>query len=470
MSFANLTLEELKATQATLAMENLKEGVRLYKPYPKQKEFHDAGGKFRELVFAAGNQVGKTYASAAELAIHLTGEYPSWWAGRRWSRPVHVWAAGVTGESTRDTLQRLLMGRPGRIGTGTIPADCIISSTAGRGVADTFDNVIVKYKSGGSSTLGFKSYAAGREKWQGETLDIVAFDEEPPQEIYTEGLTRTNATGGRVWLTFTPLMGMSEVVRRFFEEKSPDRGLIQGTIMDAEHYTQEERDRIVASYPAHEREARANGVPVLGSGRVFPVSEELITCEAFALPKHWPRIVGVDFGWQHPAAAVWVAWDRDTDTAYVYDTFRLSETSVALQAPLLAARGKWIPVCWPHDGLQHDKGSGEELANQYRNLGVNMLPQRAQFEGGGNGVEAGIADMLVRMQTGRLKVFSNQQDWFGEFRMYHRKNGIINKINDDLMAATRYAVAMSLRHASTEPGNSMVKASTINFGARRGGY
>jgi hypothetical protein len=241
--------------------------------------------------------------------------------------------------------------------------------------------------------------------------------------------------------------------------------------MDAEHYTQEERERIIASYPAHEREARANGVPVLGSGRVFPVSEELITCEPFALPKHWPRIVGVDFGWQHPAAAVWVAWDRDTDTAYVYDTFRLSETSVAMQAPLLAARGKWIPVAWPHDGLQHDKGSGEELANQYRNLGVNMLPERAQFEGGGNGVEAGIADMLVRMQTGRLKVFSNQQDWFGEFRMYHRKNGIINKINDDLMAATRYAVAMSLRHASTEPGGSaMGKVVSVNFGARRGGY
>ena len=40
----------------------------------------------------------------------------------------------------------------------------------------------------------FKTYEKGREKWQGETLDGVWFDEEPPLDIYMEGLTRTNAT------------------------------------------------------------------------------------------------------------------------------------------------------------------------------------------------------------------------------------------------------------------------------------
>jgi phage terminase large subunit-like protein len=67
----------------------------------------------------------------------------------------------------------------------------------------------------GLSTLTFKSYDQGRTKWQGETLHFVWFDEEPPPDLYTEGLTRTNATDGIVWLTFTPLKGMSEVVMQF---------------------------------------------------------------------------------------------------------------------------------------------------------------------------------------------------------------------------------------------------------------
>ena len=40
-------------------------------------------------------------------------------------------------------------------------------------------------------------------------------------DLYTEGLTRTNATQGIVWLTFTPLLGMSEVIHAFDAEYGP---------------------------------------------------------------------------------------------------------------------------------------------------------------------------------------------------------------------------------------------------------
>jgi hypothetical protein len=179
-------------------------------------------------------------------------------------------------------------------------------------------------------------------------------------------------------------------------------------------------------------------------------------------------LIGIDFGWDHPAGAVWTAWDRDTDTIYLTDEFRLRETSVPMQAPLLAAKGKWMPVAWPHDGLQHDKGSGEQLATQYRNMGVNMLPERATFEDGGNGVEAGISEMLERMQTGRWKVFSTCASWIEEFRMYHRKAGLIVKERDDVISASRYAMMM-IRFAITEPKRSTLGVQT-NFAQRRGGY
>ena len=220
------------------------------------------------------------------------------------------------------------------------------------------------------------------------------------------------------------------------------RHVTRMTIEDAEHYTPEKRAEIIASYPAHEREARAKGIPVLGSGRVFPITEESIKIAAFALPKHWPLINGLDFGWDHPFAATCMAWDRDADCVYVTQTYRQRETTPVLHAAAIKPWGSLIPCAWPHDGLQHDKGSGEALAGQYRAQGLNMLMERATFMDGGNGVEAGIMEMLDRMQTGRLKVFAHLEDWFDEFRMYHRKDGLIVKLSDDLMLATRYAMMM----------------------------
>src|SRR5262249_56982365 len=126
----------------------------------------------------------------------------------------------------------------------------------------------VKHVSGGTSISGLKSYATGREKFQGETLDGVWFDEEPPADIYTEGLTRTNVGANPVWVTFTPLQGVSTVVKRFLHEKSPDRYKVVMTIDDVEQ-SDDEKKTIIASYPAHEAEARVKGIPVLGSGRVF---------------------------------------------------------------------------------------------------------------------------------------------------------------------------------------------------------
>ena len=417
--------------------------LEAYAPYKKQRDFHSAGRTHRERLFCAGNQLGKTLAGAAEMAMHLTGLYPDDWDGRRFSKPIAAWASGVTGESVRDTTQRLLVGRPGEYGTGMIPARCIVGEPKrAMGVADLLDSVTVKHISGGNSRLYFKRYEQGREKWQGETLDVVWFDEEPPQDIYTEGLTRTNATGGMAYMTFTPLLGMSEVVMRFLNEQSDDRSVTTMTIDDAEHYTPEERERIVASYPAHEREARAKGVPTLGSGRIFPIEEEAIKVQPFKIPAHWPRINGIDFGWNHPAAAVQCAWDRDADVWYVIRAHRAREQTPVLFAPAVKAWGMWVPTSWPHDGLQHDKGSGEQLALQYSAAGIRMLKDRATFEDGSNGVEAGLMDMLDRMQTGRFKVFANLDDWFQEFRMYHRKDGKVVKEVDDLLSATRYALMM----------------------------
>ena len=273
-----------------------------------------------------------------------------------------------------------------------------------RGTPDLLDTIKVHHVSGGYSLIGLKTYASGREKFQGETLDFVWLDEEPPADIYTEGLTRTNVGNGPVWMTLTPLLGVSEVVRRFLIEKSPDRNITSMTIDDVEHYSDEEKKKIIASYPAHELEARTKGIPVLGSGRIFPVPEETIASEHREFPSHWPRIGGCDFGWTHPFAAVELVRDRDTDTVYVARTHRLKEATPVLHAAAIRPWGKELRWAWPRDGRRETlEGAGIALAEQYKTQGLNMLHEHAQFEDGSLSVEAGLMDMLTRMQTGQIQ-------------------------------------------------------------------
>lgn len=388
--------------------------------------------------------------------MHLTGEYPDWWDGLRFDRPIVLIAGSESAELTRDGVQRLLIGPPDREedwGTGFVPQKAIIARTRRMGVSNALDTVTIRHVSGGQSTLYLKSYDQGRSKWQANTVDFVWFDEEPPEDVYFEGITRTNATKGSVMVTFTPLKGMSAVVARYILEESQDRTVVTMTIEDAEHFTPEERAKIIASYPAHEREARVRGIPTMGSGLVFPVLEDDIVVDPFEIPRHWVQIGALDFGWDHPTAAACLAWDRDADVVYLTKDYRQRQATPIIHAAALKPWGDWLPWAWPHDG-NNDTAAGPNLASQYRDQGLKMLPERATFEDGSNSVEAGLMDMLDRMQTGRWKVFRHCASWLEERRIYHRVNGKVVKERDDTISASRYGLMM-LRFAST-PGVSNI--------------
>jgi hypothetical protein len=226
------------------------------------------------------------------------------------------------------------------------------------------------------------------------------------------------------------------------------KAVVRMTLEDALHYSEARRRAIIEGYPAHEVEARTKGIPSLGSGRVFPVTEESIAVDPPSAGRGWALIGGLDFGWDHPFAAVKIAHDRDGDCVYVLATYRCREATPLIHAGALRPWGN-IPWAWPHDGMQHDKGSGKQLAEQYREQKLSLLSDFARFEDGTYGLEAGVMAMLARMQTGRLKVARHLAEWFEEFRLYHRKDGIIVPERDDLLSATRYAI-MSLRYAEQE--------------------
>lgn len=457
------TKEELKKTLAALkaAADRQKfQRVAFFKPYPKQQNFFDLGISKRERLLMAGNQLGKTYAGAAEMTYHLTGEYPDWWLGRRWDRPVRAWAAGESSLLVRDVQQKLLCGEPGvndAHGTGMIPKSRFVDKPSlARGVTDAYDTIQVQHRTNGVpdgvSVLRFKSYEQGRTKFQGETIDFAWGDEEPPMDVYSEMLTRITATKGMVYITFTPLKGMSEVVSRYLNDASEDRGVVQMTIEDAEHIPVEERAKIIAGYPPHEREARVKGVPMLGSGRIFTVSEEMIQEPTIdKIPLHWAKLWAVDFGIDHPFAAVLMAWDKDADIVHVVHCIRVRDQSPLQHSVPIKKIAASVPVAWPQDGYQRQKDDGAtQIRRIYRDHGLLMLPMHAQFPDGSYSTEAAIMQLQERMATGRLKVAAHLSEWFEEYRSYHRKDGMIVKLRDDLMSATQKGIMM-LRFAKAVP-------------------
>jgi len=192
--------------------------------YPKHLAFFKCGSEAMERAAIAANRVGKTWGIGGyESALHLTGEYPDWWNGRRFDHSVDWWAAGDTGETTRDIVQLALLGPIGEFGTGLIPKSCIVGDPTHRsGVSGSIDTVRVKHVSGGVSHLGFKSYDQGRKKFQGTAKHGIWLDEEPPAPVYDECLLRLLTTNGLMICTFTPMEGLSEVALRFLPHLAPE--------------------------------------------------------------------------------------------------------------------------------------------------------------------------------------------------------------------------------------------------------
>lgn len=429
-----------------------------YQPYGWQREFHSAGTHNPERMLMAANRVGKTQCAAAEVAFHLTGDYPEWWEGKRFGAPTLVWTGSPTNETSRDIVQAELLGGLGeKLGTGWVPKRLIEGSPQTRqaGVKNVVDTFMVRHKSGGLSTCNLKTYEQGWQKWQGTAPQVVWMDEEPDDyKIFSESQTRILTSKGIVLVTFTPLLGLTELVEHF---RSGGPGIyVRGASWeDAPHLSKEDKDRLAQSYRQHERDARTKGIPMMGEGAVFPVSDDDIAIPAFEIPKHWARIKGCDFGIDHPAAGAELAWDRDQDVVYLIDCYRKANELPPYHAAWFNKSNPGVPVAWPHDGMNREKTGGKVLADAYRDHQVNMLAKSARYarvpgedqdKGGPQPVEPIVDAMLERMATGRFKAFAHLSDFFEEKRSYHRKDGKIVAKRDDILKAAFYALMM-LRYA-----------------------
>lgn len=447
-----------------------------YHPYIKQLEFHNS--RATERILSGANQSGKSIAGTMETCFHLTGNYPDWWDGHRvlprlnasnGEYELNAWVLGTDSKTVRDSLQSKIIGTEQRdFRDGCIHPDFIMkdSKIMSRGVPGLIDTIYIKHRSGCPVKLQFRSYEQGRENLQAATIDFVYCDEEPPEDVMGELRARIAATGGFLYMAFTPLKGMTPLVQEFWSRDNSEKFLVCMNIYEAKHFTEEKLKKIESLYSGlseAERQARMMGIPTMGSGMVYPIDDKDIMYETFPLPKNFKRLGGLDFGrGEHPTALVWIALDPMTDIIYVYDCEKTVKKSIAENASLMKKRGAWIPFAYPHDLMRESgverakmmdvdkKSEGYKYKTMYEDEGIMFTPHNAKTIEGSNKVENGIVEIRQRMLTGRLKIARHLHELWKEKQIYRYGDDLKPvKQKDDLMDALRYAVIM-VRYAVSE--------------------
>ena len=408
--------------------------------YPKHWEYFDAGATHRFRLFTAGNRTGKSLATGCELVMHLTGDYHPLWQGRTFDGPVNVWIVGRSSELVRQTLQPLLLGDVGAFGTGLIPADRldVASMTDAKKASTPITQFRVLHNNGGYSTVAFKSGEQGREAFQAAALDVVWLDEEIPFDVYNECLVRLMTRNGIAMYSFTPLKGVTETTKSFMVDGDFREGSLSGSryvvrcsMYEVPHIPKDAIEDLIATTPPFLRDARIHGIPALSAGAIYPVPESDFVVEPFPIPKHFPRLFGMDVG--SKTASVWIAQNPDTKVWYAYDEYYKEREEPSIHTAGIKLRGAWIPGAIDPASRGRSQIDGKQLMQMYKDLGLNVNPAI-------NAVEAGLYAVWEALSTGQLKVFSSLKGLREEIRVYRRdKKGNVVKENDHRVDCLRYS-------------------------------
>ena len=273
--------EPFEALAVSVAEDMQYNQLKYFRPFEHQKQFFATAAAPRRGILAA-NRIGKTVSTCYETAMHLTGLYPDWWRGHRFDHPITAMVAGEGWSQVAMVLQNELLGSQDvkireQLGTGAIPRNTIVMDTMRSDGANCM-GVEILHSSGSKSYLLFANYTQEVRQMQGFKLNLAVFDEQPPDDFFSEIVTRTATTQGQVLCSFTPLKGLNGLVSKFWNrEQGYDFVRVAWTdVPELDPWSepfllQSTRDQLERDYLPHEREARIAGKPVMGQGAVFQI-------------------------------------------------------------------------------------------------------------------------------------------------------------------------------------------------------
>ena len=444
----------LDSLSADKLAETLLRQFVFYEPTLKQQAFHNAGITAGERMFLGGNRTGKTNAVCMEMAMHLTGNYPPWWKGYRFRRPINAISASISLKDTRDILQKKLF--VGDIDDSMPPIlhESYVLSKTHTTIAGAWDTVRISHVSGGVSELKFKAFQQGESSFQGVKADFIHLDEVPNFKVYQEALIRTTSFDSEktfLVVSMWPERGKDELIAHFLDhaaegEVKDGRFYIMASWADNPYLKEEERERLRKSVPGWQLEAREHGIPVFGQGKVFTMKESEIFIDPFEIPDHFARVYGLD-----PSASsggtwgsVLLAHDRDKDIIYAVADYKLSNATPTEHASNIS---RIIPE-WC-TGMVDPAGAGENMHTKEKT--IDFLKERSglhliKANKANNTKEAMIDEIYERVRGDRFKIFSTTKGvgcrhLVTEWRQYARDdNGLILKKNDHCIDALFYAL------------------------------
>ena len=440
--------------------------MKTFEPYEMiwnepQKDYINSTEK--EVFFSGGNQIGKSAASCAMLVFHLTGNYPEWYTGRRFENPPRVMIIGETFNTARDLLIRKIIGSDHE--EGAIQKDLIFDvQKLAYGNVGAFDIAHVTKR---PSHVIVASYASGRKRVQGHSLDLVVIDEEPPVDVYDELSARTNATGGIVRISATPLSGFTELFTGFESDQTGTKDIIYYKVEDAMHMDEEVRNTLINKYKEHPQgDARLNGRPCLWHGAVFNMPQHEVIWNGEPPDETEPHyIIGIDI--PHTTGvfgAVKIAYYSHADVAIVEDEVKTSNVTVdAMADMILDLGGGEIPVAWPHDA-KIKKAEGV-LVDLLRQRGCKTLPEPAYMldnKGKRNRSTVAIASIAAtREKERRLFYAARCGKLLRERSQYQMVDGTAAKKQDDHILDGMFKALMMLDRAKPKDGLSYPEKARI---------
>lgn len=417
--------------------------------YPKHKEFFKNGliNKFR--CFMAANRIGKTESGGLyETTLHSIGWYPSWWEGLKLNQgqDLTILIVSDSYKDSRNIIQNKLLrhNESSEIGTGLVPKENILETRGLGNVPGCLDYMRIKRECGGITTIFFKASSQGREAFQGVECDILYFDEEPPEPVFTEGLMRLaskmKTATGLLIATFTPLRGMTKIVEMILN--NPEYLVTIATWDHAPHVDEETRRKLLATIPEWQRDARTKGIPQLGAGAVYRIAIEDISVDRFSIPSDWKRFFGMDVGYNHTAISIF-ALDPSTDNIYMYDELHIEGKGAIEYTPLAKAKLGDIKGAVDPASMAKSQTDGRQVFQILTEGGLNLITAN-------NEVESGIMKIDMLLKSGKLKIFADCSYFFSEYKKYRRDDkhyGKIVKVDDHMMDAFRYGIVSGINVA-----------------------
>ena len=284
------------------------------KVHAKQMAFHKCLKRNR-WVFG-GNRSGKTECGAVETVWLARGIHPF----RQNKDDISCWVVSLSQQVQRDVAQQKILHY--------LDKNWIVQTVMLSGSKQSMDNGIIDYivvanVFGGTSKIAFKSCEAGREKFQGTSLDFVWFDEEPPYDIYQECRMRVLDRCGHIFGTMTPLKGLTWVYEEIYRN-SHNSDQVWCEFMaweDNPYLSAREIDEMSNSLSADVLQSRRYGQFQSWGGMVYPEFSDLNVIAPFEVPADWQDILSIDPGLNNPLSCHWYARDYDGNVYVVAEHY-----------------------------------------------------------------------------------------------------------------------------------------------------